>query len=227
MSNEEQTISPEEQPVVVYCWNSIHPYELLNRCEAKKDPETGELLFGLYSTSETPLPPKEGYAVCRDLHANKWIYLPDHRGKVYWTKEMSWKDQGLPILYPGEIPEGASLTPPKKPADVFRAELRRAIRDHKRMMRNVGIVVNGVRYDSDYNAEIAYLSFSLNTKTNTSYTKRWKASTDQWVTMNRELCLQLIEELNNYLDRLYNWQERKEIELASTPDDLLSYFKVE
>jgi len=217
----------QEVPPILYCWNSIYPYEMLNHCEAKKDPDTGEYVLGLYSTQDPPPPHKEGYAVCRDINNEQWIYLPDHRGKVYWTKEMAWSDQGLPILYPGILPEGATLEPPQKPIGVLKTELKFKIRDHKRKLRNAGVVVDGVRFDTDYNAELAYMSFIENTKSNPNYVKRWRASADKWVDMNRTLCLRVKKAVDAYIDNVYRWQELKEIELGNTPDDQLKHFEVE
>lgn len=223
----ESVADVNDVPPTLYCWNSIHPYELLNHCEAKKDPETGEYLIGLYSTQDPPLEPREGYAVCRDINNNKWVYLPDHRGKFYWTKEMSWNDPGLPILYPGELPEGANLEPPKKPVSVLRTELKFSIRDRKRHVRNAGVVVDGVLFDTDYNAELAYISFIENTKHNPNYVKRWKASNEKWVDMNRELCLRVKAAVDKHIDDVYKWQELKEIELSNTPNDQLHNFTLE
>ncbi len=230
MSTTEHPHVSEGQDVVtptLYCWNSIYPYELLNHCIATTDPETGEYVLGLYSTMDPPPPAKTGYAICRDINKNQWVYLPDYRGRQFWTKDMSWKDQGLPILYPGELPEGATLEPPKKPVDVVRMELKVAIREEKRRRRNAGVVVNKVLFDTDYNAEIAYMSFIENTKHNPNYVKRWKASNDVWVNMTRDLCLQVKAAVDKYIDDVYKWQELKEIELGNTPDNQLHHFTLE
>lgn len=220
-------VEQSDIPPIQYCWNSIFPYELLNHCEAKKDPETGDYVLGLYSTQDPPPEVMEGYAICRDINNNKWVHLPDYRGKFYWTKDMSWNDPGLPILYPGELPEGASLNPPMKPSHILRTELKFQIRDLKRKKRNAGVVVDKVLFDTDYNAELAYISFVDNTRHNSNYVKRWRASTEVWVDMTRDLCLKVKKAVDEYIDNVYKWQELKEIELSNTPDDQLHNFEAD
>lgn len=211
----------------LYCWNSIHPYELLNYCEAHIDNETGDfVLETLYSTQEEPPVPKEGFAICRDINAKKWIYLPDYRGQFYWTKDMTWKDTGIPILYPGELEEGATLTRPPKPNNVIRTELKLAIREKKQVLRVSGVVVDDIRYDTDYNAGLAYLDFINKTKHDPDRVERWRASADNWVDMNRELCLRVYAEVDKYITNVYKWQEQKEMELANTKDADLVKFKI-
>lgn len=220
-------MSTQETPVV-YCWNSIYPYELLNHCVPQKDPDNPDrlVLEGMYHTAEPPLPPKEGFAVCRDIKENQWIYLPDYRGKLYWTSDMQWNDAGLPILYPGELPEGASFTPPIKPSSLKRIELRQALKTKKIKLREQGVVIDGIKFDTDYNAEIAYLTFINKTKDDPNHTVRWKASKGIWINMNRELCLKVKKCVDEYISNIYRWEEEKEIALIRLKDNELDSFEL-
>lgn len=216
---------------VLYCWNSIYPYELMDICKAHQDDETGELVLEtMYSTQDPPPPKKEGFAICRDINSNTWVYLPDYRGKLYWEKDASWRDPGCPVIYPGELPEGASLVPPKKPANILRAELKTEIRHRKQQMRKAGVTVGdfgGARFDTDYNAELAYLTFLEETRINPAYTKRWKASDGSWLTMTRDLCLKVRQAVRDHIDSVYAWQERAEILLSRTKDEDLENFDLD
>ena len=218
-------MSTLETPIV-YCWNSIYPYELLNHCVPQTDPDNPDrlILESMYHTVETPPPPKEGFAVCRDMINKQWVYLPDYRGKQYWTKDMQWNDAGLPILYPGELPEGASFNPPSKPSSLKRMELRQALKSKKIKLREQGLVVSGIKFDTDYNAEIAYLTFLNKTKDDPKYTTRWKASKGIWITMNRELCLKVKKLVDEYINNIYKWEEEKEILLINLRDNELDKF---
>lgn len=212
----------------LYCWNSIHPYELLSVCKAHQDNESGELVLEtMYSTQDPPPSPKEGFAICRDIKENKWIYLPDYRGKSYWTKEMSWKDPGCPVLYPGELPDGATTVPPQKPYPILRAEIKLAIRQKKQQMRKSGVIVDRIRFDSDYNADLAYITFLDDVQRDPEFTKRWKASDGVWVTMTKDLCLRVRQAVSDHVDNIYKWQERIEVLLSQTKDEDLPYFDIE
>lgn len=220
MSNE--TTNPSE--LVVYCWNSIYPYEILTTCTPTFS-EGGNIVFhSSYQTTDVPPPELPGHAICRDIQHDTWVYVPDYRGKSYWTKDMTYKDCGIPILYPGALPEGAALVPPKKPSSVLRHELKLALKEKKRELRDSGIYFDKILFDSDHRAEFAYNDFFAQAKNDPSLVKRWKASDGVWVDMTKDLCEKVLPLVRQHRQRFYEWYEMKEKELAETPDELLESF---
>lgn len=213
----------------LYCWSTMHPYELMDVCPASIDESTGKyIISGPYKTSDAPPQPKTGFAICRNMDKNCWEYVEDHRGKKYWTTDMNWQDQGIPVLYPGPLPVGAVTTPPPKPADIVRQELYRAIIERAKMMIRQGVLIDGIKFDADHKAVTAYMSFLKTNETDPYVTQHWKASDDGykgvWVTMTINLCTRVLAAATKHIDACFHWQQKTIERLHNTPDQLLHEF---
>lgn len=75
-------------------------------------------------------------------------------------------------------------------ADV-RADKRAAIQTRKVQARDGGFLVNGVRFDSDGAARIAYIELAMRLQASATFSTAWKASDGVWVTMNAALYAQV------------------------------------
>lgn len=68
------------------------------------------------SCSDAPGNMKAGFAVCRTVGADKWEYVPDHRGETVYDKI-----SGLPveITVPGDYPDNVTAIAPSTPYDTW------------------------------------------------------------------------------------------------------------
>ena len=213
---------------ILYCWNTVYPYELLNECKADFDEKTGTyILDTLYRTTDVPPPPKQRFAICRNIPEGRWEYVEDHRGKKYWLSDMSWQDQGIPVLYPGELPPDATFTPPLKPAPIYRAELEKLLDDKKKRMRASGIEINGIRFSTSEKAMRSYLTFiEVNRDKENAKQEGWEASDNVWITMTLPLCREVQLAAHKFVDSCFGWYKKKKAELDALPDNRLHEFIV-
>ena len=210
---------------LLYCWNNIYPYELLDGyCEPMIMDDGAIISETLHTTADVPPPKKVGYAICRDISDKRWVYIPDYRGKRYWTEDMTWLDPGIPIMYPGELPEGSQLERPRKPCSVLRDELELEIKKQRRRLIAAGIEYKGTIYSAKPESIAAYANFILEAMTNPNLKKRWKASYGNYIDMTIDLCKEIQPIISDYIDKIVRWEEEKLKELAKTPDEKLSTF---
>lgn len=72
----------------------------------------------------------------------------------------------------------------ERPIDEVRAEKRAQMAAAKNAMRDGGFEIEGVLWDSDYHARIAYAEVAQIIAADPEYTASWKASEGVWVTMD-------------------------------------------
>lgn len=97
------------------------------------------------------------------------------------------------------------------------------IQAEKKRIRDGGIEIDGVIFDSDKTASIAYrLFFATKLSQDPTYIKRWKASNGTWVTMDAKLFAKIETSMENLYSSVFEWQEAKteEIEACTTADEL-------
>ena len=78
-----------------------------------------------------------------------------------------------------------------------------------------GIVVNGILFDSDLSARMAYNELALRFSQNPTFSTRWKASTGSWVTMDAVLFSQVMAAGEAHIQGCFAWQEEREQEAAA------------
>ena len=149
--------------------------------------EPGVWLIPANATTIMPPAPQPGKVRCFDGAA--WVYtdLPEEP-----------KD-------PEYVPSLADLA----------AEKMAAIQAEKNRARDGGFVHDGVRYDSDAEARLAYLELATKLAQDPTYTTPWKASAGRWVTMNAALFAALIPVYRAHVQACFAWQAEREQEVAA------------
>jgi hypothetical protein len=130
-------------------------------------------------------------------------------GKVrVWTCG-EWAYQDVPD-------EAQPLDPEFEPglADLKAAKLS-AIQAGKNAARDGGFVHEGVLFDSDSGARLAYLELSTKLLQTPAYSTPWKASTGVWVTMDAALFLALQPAYEAHISACFAWQAAREMEVAA------------
>jgi len=96
----------------------------------------------------------------------------------------------LTWLAAGNAPE--PLPPLPGPSlEQAKATKRAAIQARKVQARDAGFTVNGVHFDSDYHARVAYLEAKTSIQADPTWSTPWKASEGVWVVMDAALYAQV------------------------------------
>lgn len=117
------------------------------------------------STFTEPLTAKKGYAVCWNGAA--WEYIEDHRqkhdrngehptgqGTPYWMPGDTWQTPARYMMELGNLPEGAMLEKPEKPAEVLaEEELAKAKAERAEAVAALTVEVDGMVFDGDEKAQ--------------------------------------------------------------------------
>ena len=99
-------------------------------------------------------------------------------------------------------------------SDAKTAKLHR-INDAKNTYLDGGFLHDGVLFDSDSKARLAYLEFAHKLTTTPLYSTPWKASTGQWVTMDATLFAALQPAYEAHISACFAWQAAREMEVAA------------
>lgn len=92
-------------------------------------------------------------------------------------------------------------------------EIKRVYKDE------TGIIIDGVKFDTDLKARVAYSELRLKFSTNPDYyTPNWKASDGNWVTMNLTLFNKVISVLEQRLESIFTFVKNKEEEILTSPN---------
>lgn len=151
-----------------------------------------------------------------------WVVVEDHRGRAGWLAD------GTPhtVMALGPLPDGWIEVEPPRPAGEIRAGLLAEIGARKNALRDGGFLVDGVLWDSDAGARLAYAELAQRLAANPSFSTRWKASESQWVTMTAALFAAVYTAGAAHIAAAFAWQEAEESRLAATPDAELGGFVV-
>ena len=106
------------------------------------------------------------------------------------------------------------LPPSPSLSDTKTAKLHR-INAAKNTHLDGGFLHNGVLFDSDSKARLAYLEFAHKLSTQATYSTPWKASTGQWVTMDATLFAALQPAYEAHISACFAWQAEREMEVAA------------
>lgn len=96
-----------------------------------------------------------------------------------------------------------------------RAAKLAAIQAEKSRARDAGFLVDGVLFDSDAGARLAYLELENKLAADASYATSWKASAGVWVTMDAALYGQVKAAGTAHISACFAWQAAKEAEVAA------------
>lgn len=167
--------------------------------------DTGEFL-GVGVADPSPLEPGV-YLV--PAHATTVPAPRPESGKVRVWRSGVWTYQDVPA---GEVPSDPEYQPTL--SDVKGMKLT-AIQAGKNKARDGGFVHDGVRYDSDAEARLAYLELSTKLSQDPAYSTPWKASAGVWVTMNAALFAALQPAYEAHISACFAWQAAREAEVAA------------
>ena len=102
-------------------------------------------------------------------------------------------------------------------------ETEQTLSQEKKAIKTQGLLVNGILFDTDDAARIAYIELFLKFMTSPEYVVNdWKASEGQWVVMDYALFGQIMNAWEQQLSSLFTFIKQKETELKSktSADDL-------
>lgn len=130
-----------------------------------------------------------------------------HPGVHLWKNVQDWLDDGNTIE--------DYQTEPEKLA-IYLKGVEDKLKREKTTSKDSGILVDGVKFDTDIEARIAYIEFMIKLMQNPSYTvTNWKASEGVWVTMDATLFGKLTTAWEGHLTSLFSFIKAKEIEIKS------------
>lgn len=101
------------------------------------------------------------------------------------------------------------------PMEELVAPILAAIQAEKVRARDAGFEVNGVLFDSDSEARVAYLELAGKLAANPGYSTSWKASAGLWVDMDAALYAQVAAAGEAHISAVFGWQASREAEVAA------------
>ena len=104
---------------------------------------------------------------------------------------------------------------PRPLTDGMVAEKLERINEGKNLALDAGFTLDGVLFDSDSPARLAYLELSLKLGQDPAYSTPWKASTGVWVTMDAALFSSLQPAYEAHIQSCFAWQAAREQEVAA------------
>ena len=131
-----------------------------------------------------------------------------HPGKVRRFNGAAWEL----VDPPQEGPTDPEYIPSLEEALTAKLD---AINSGKNVALDAGFVHDGVLYDSDYKARLAYLEVEKKLREAPGYSTDWKASRGQWVTMDAALFASLQATYEAHISACFAWQGAREQEVAA------------
>jgi hypothetical protein len=209
--------------MTVYQTNAAGVY--VGEALARESPlEPGVYLIPARAVTVAPPAVPEGHAVVWDEAAGAWSLVEDHRGRTIYATATA---EAMTMVALGPIPAGyTDQVPPAHPiwvngawsvdlAAVIAAR-REIVQAEKFRVRDAGFLVDGVLFDSDQGARLAYLEFAMELASDPSYSNpHWKASPGIWVTMNAELFASVRSAGEAHMTAAFDWQAARDAELAA------------
>lgn len=104
---------------------------------------------------------------------------------------------------------------PPSPISALAAKKLEAINQGKSAALDGGFVHNGILFDSDSKARLAYLEFGFKLASTPAYSTPWKASTGQWVQMDAALFAALQPAYEAHIQGCFAWQAAREEDVAA------------
>lgn len=163
------------------------------------------------------------------LHAVQWDGNKGHielatRNEGLSSLDATWL-QAL-IARHAEAVEEANK-PVAVAAETQRAALKALIQRTKSRRLDSGFSVDGILFDSDEKARIAYLELAQRLAMDPSYVCRdWKASSGNWVVMDAQMFTKVYAAGTKLMEKCFAWQKAQEERLASAADEDLAAFEL-
>jgi len=105
----------------------------------------------------------------------------------------------------GDIWDGAKFTTPLPEFNDLKNKLFAQADTKKKALLDGGFTLEGVAYDSDINARMAYAELGMRISQDPTYSTPWKASAGQWVTMNATLYQQIASAGEAHIGGVFAW----------------------
>ena len=104
----------------------------------------------------------------------------------------------------------------------IRAELVGLVSEERKRVRDAGFIVDGVLWDSDAAARLAYSEFAMTVQADPSLTTPWRASDGVWVTLDAALFATVYAAGRAHVEGCFAWAAEREEEIAAcaTVEDL-------
>jgi len=104
----------------------------------------------------------------------------------------------------------------------LKAQKLAQVQDKKNIIRDAGFLVDGILFDSDLPARVAYSELGMQFMTTPEFSTSWKASNGVWVTMDYELYQTVMIAGKTHIESCFMWQANRETEInaATTIDDV-------
>lgn len=121
----------------------------------------------------------------------------------------------------GDLWDGESFTTPID-LNALKMESWVIANEEKNRVRDGGFYVNGVLFDSDMAARIAYTELAIHLQVDPTFTTVWKASAGNWVTMTAVLLSQVYAVGQQHIQDCFTWFALKEaaIQAATSAEEL-------
>lgn len=121
----------------------------------------------------------------------------------------------------GDLWDGEAFTTPVD-LEALKLEAWVTANDEKNRVRDGGFLVNGILFDSDMAARIAYAELAIHLQVDPTFTTIWKASAGNWVTMNAVLLNQVYAVGQQHIQDCFTWFALKEaaIQAATSAEEL-------
>lgn len=168
--------------------------------EAQVSPLDGVILM---PPNTTQLKPPTAAGMIANFSGTGWSLLKNWAGTTYWLED------GTECVHQEhhELPGGALSEKPIIPIPPRTAD---DINQERKAMIDAGCYVNGVLFDADSNAQIAYMGFEKALQFDPTYSTSWKASAGVWVTMNATLYAQVVPVILAHVAACFAWQKEQE-----------------
>jgi len=188
--------------------------EYVGSSEARLDPVAGTPVMPAFATSAAPPEPVVGKAIVIDHDSGQWVLKDDLRGQDHW--DATTREYLGPVQDIGPLPAGFSLTEPALPFEEVKAAKLAAIQAEKARVRDGGVEVGGIVFDTDLSARMAYLELATELEADPTYTTQWKANDDgDWVTMDGTLFTQLRSAGKTLMADAFAWQAARNAEVEA------------
>lgn len=115
----------------------------------------------------------------------------------------------------GDIWDGTSFSAPQVDIAALAQTKLTAVNEAKNLALDSGFTLDGVLYDSDSKARLAYLELAVKLGQNPEYSTPWKASAGVWVTMDAALFAALQPAYEAHIAGCFAWQAAREQEVAA------------
>ena len=157
---------------------------------------------------------QRGLPITRDALAQSGIYpldcdVPAHNPNTHTAEPTVIVDAGN-----GRYRQEFALVP-RPLTEWMVAEKLERINEGKNAALDSGFTHDGVLFDSDSKARLAYLELSLKLGQDPAYSTPWKASTGVWVTMDAALFAALQPAYEAHIQSCFAWQAAREQEVAA------------